>query len=59
MAAFDANRQKTAILICDERGARPCFDNAQDFRARSSKIHMRYRPAMKIADVRVPYDENA
>jgi hypothetical protein len=58
-AAFDASRQISAVLIYDERGARPCFDNAQDFRARSSKIHMRYRPAMKIADVRVPHDENA
>ena len=56
--AHDACRQTWAVLIRDERGARPCFDNAQDFRARSSKIHKRYRLAKKIADVCVPYDKN-
>ena len=59
MAVHGADGQSTAILIRDEREARPCSDNAQDFRACISKIHKRYRPAMKIADVGVPYDENA
>ena len=37
----DANRQTNAVLIRDEREMRPCFDDAQDFRARFSKIHKR------------------
>ncbi|MGA2566589.1 MAG: hypothetical protein ABSF41_07155 [Pseudolabrys sp.] len=55
----NTGRQRKAVLIRDERETRPCFDDAQDFQARISKIHKRYRPAMKIADVGVPYDENA
>jgi len=58
-APHDTGRQRKAVLIRDERDMRPCFDNAQDFRARISKIHKGYWPAMKIADVGVPYDENA
>ena len=37
----DANRQTNAVLIRDEREMNPCFDDAQDFRARFSKIHKR------------------
>ena len=38
-ALTDANRQSNAVLIRDERDARPFPDDARDFRARFSKIH--------------------
>jgi hypothetical protein len=41
MATFEASRQTKAILIRDERDARPFPDDARDFRARFSKIHKR------------------
>jgi hypothetical protein len=40
-ALLDANRQKYAVLIRDERDARPFPDYARDFRARFSKVHKR------------------
>lgn len=55
----EPNRQIKPTLIRDERDARPFFDNAQDFRARDAKIHKRYRLAIGIADVGVPYGETA
>jgi hypothetical protein len=41
MAAREAGRQTKAILIRDERVARPFSDYVRDFRARFSKIHKR------------------
>ena len=58
-ALLDANRQTKAVLIRNEREARPYFDDARDFRARFSKIHKRYRLAMGFTDIRVSYDKNA
>jgi hypothetical protein len=54
-----AGRQTKAVLIRDEREARPCFEVARDFRALDLKKHKHYRPAMKIANVRMPHDEIA
>jgi len=43
----------------DECEAKPFTDDAQDFRARVSKIHKRYRLAMGFKNKRAAYDENA
>jgi hypothetical protein len=56
---FDAKWQNTAVLIRDEREARPCFDDARDFRARFLKIHKRYRLAIRFAVVRVSHEKKS
>jgi hypothetical protein len=43
----------------DECEAKPFTDDARGFRARFSKIHKRYRPAMEFTDKRVSLVENA
>lgn len=53
------SRQTKAVLIHDEREAKPCFEVARDLRALDLKEHKHFRLATKIADVAMPHDEIA
>jgi hypothetical protein len=53
------HRQTKHILIRDERDARALSDNAQDLRARFSKIHKRYYRTTGFPPKRLSTNENA